>query len=61
MLDQDFKVCQEGKELNSHQTALLKLFGVALSEFKVDVHAYWSAATQDVQEVERKDGDAMEA
>ncbi|KAI5367821.1 Putative ribosomal protein L10P [Septoria linicola] len=61
MLDQDFKVCQEGKELNSHQTALLKLFGVALSEFKVDVHAYWSAATQDVKEVESKDSDAMEA
>ncbi|KAM3422903.1 Ribosome assembly factor mrt4 [Cercospora zeina] len=61
MLDQEFTVCHEGKELNSHQTALLKLFGVALSEFKVDVQAYWSAATQDVTEVEHRDGNVMEA
>lgn len=53
MLDQEYVVCEEGKELNSHQTALLKLFGVALAEFKVDVKAYWSAATQDVTVVEK--------
>lgn len=51
VLDQPYTVCQEGKELNSHQTALLKLFGIALSEFKVEVLAYWSAASQDVTEV----------
>ncbi|GIZ46658.1 hypothetical protein CKM354_000977700 [Cercospora kikuchii] len=61
VLDQEFTVCYEGKELNSHQTALLKLFGVALSEFKVDVQAYWSAATQEVTEVQHKDENAMEA
>lgn len=61
VLDQEYTVCQEGKQLNSHQTALLKMFGVAMSEFKVDVQAYWSAATQSVTEVEGKDGDAMEA
>lgn len=51
MLDQEYTVCKEGKELNSHQTALLKLFGVAMAEFKVDVQAYWSAATQNITEV----------
>jgi mRNA turnover protein 4 len=58
MLDQEYTVCHEGKELNSHQTALLKMFGVAMAEFKVDVHAYWSAASQEVTEV--KSESAME-
>lgn len=56
MLDQEYVVCEEGKELNSNQTALLKLFGVAMAEFKVQVLAYWSAATQEVTVV---DADAM--
>jgi len=54
MLDQEYTVCHEGKELNSHQTALLKLFGVATAEFKVDVQAYWSAATEQVTEVNQE-------
>jgi mRNA turnover protein 4 len=52
MLDQPYTVCEEGRELNSNQTALLKLFGVALAEFKVEVKAYWSAATNKVTEVD---------
>ena len=60
MLDQDYMVCEEGKELNSHQTALLKLFGVALADFRVDVQAYWSAATQEVTEVESDTGAMVE-
>ncbi|KAF1827067.1 uncharacterized protein K489DRAFT_375156 [Dissoconium aciculare CBS 342.82] len=51
-LDQPYTVCEEGRELNSNQTALLKLFGVALAEFKVEVKAYWSAATKEVTEVD---------
>lgn len=61
MLDQEYTICEEGKEMNSHQTALLKMFGIALAEFKVDVQAYWSAATQEVTEVESQgDAGAME-
>lgn len=61
MLDQEYKICEEGKEMNSHQTALLKMFGIALAEFKVDVQAYWSAATQEVTEVQSQgDAGAME-
>ncbi|KAI9718032.1 MAG: hypothetical protein M1812_004290 [Candelaria pacifica] len=55
MLDQPYSVCKEGDVLNSHQTALLKLFGVATAEFKIQMTAYWSAATHEVTEV-----DAME-
>jgi mRNA turnover protein 4 len=59
VLNQEYTVAQEGKALNSHQTALLKLFGVAMAEFKVRVLAYWSAATGEVTEVEQlEEGDA---
>jgi len=51
VLDSDYTVCKEGEILNSHQTALLKLFGVTMAEFKIDMKAYYSAATQEVTEV----------
>jgi mRNA turnover protein 4 len=52
LLDQDFVVSEEGKVLNSNQTALLKTFGVAMAEFSVKVVAYWTASTQEVTVVE---------
>lgn len=55
MLDAPYTICKEGQTLNSHQTALLKLFGVAMADFKVDMKAYYSSATESVTEV-----DAME-
>lgn len=61
LLDQEFVLCEEGKVLNSNQTALLKLFGVAMAEFKVQVLAYWSAATQKVTEVDgQTNGEALD-
>ncbi|KAK7530494.1 mRNA turnover protein-like protein 4 [Phyllosticta citricarpa] len=51
VLDQPYTVCKEGETLNSHQTALLKLFGVAMAEFKIQLKAYYSAAKQDVTEI----------
>jgi mRNA turnover protein 4 len=57
MLDQEFVVCEEGKVLNSNQTALLKTFGVAIADFKVKIEAYWQAATGEVTVVEGVDGD----
>ncbi|OCK76777.1 mRNA turnover protein-like protein 4 [Lepidopterella palustris CBS 459.81] len=51
VLDTDYTVCKEGDMLNSHQTALLKMFGVAMADFKIDMKAYYSAATQEVTEV----------
>lgn len=52
-----YVVCKEGDILDSRQTRLLKLFSVCLSEFKVQIVAYWSSATGEVTEV---DTSAME-
>ena len=38
--------------LDSRQTRLLKLFSVCMSEFRVGLLAYWSAATGEVTELE---------
>lgn len=38
-LQNEYTVCEEGKMLDSRQTRLLKLFGVATAEFKVDLVA----------------------
>ncbi|KAK5148442.1 mRNA turnover and ribosome assembly protein [Rachicladosporium monterosium] len=51
VLGEEYVVAEEGQELSSQQTALLKLFGVAMAEFKVQILAYWSASTQEVVEV----------
>ncbi|KAI9733179.1 MAG: mRNA turnover and ribosome assembly protein [Claussenomyces sp. TS43310] len=50
-LPTEYKVCEEGKVLDSRQTRLLKLFGIATAEFKVKLLAYWGAATHEVIEV----------
>ena len=59
VLDQEYVLCEEGKELNSNQTALLKQFGVAMAEFTVKVVAYWSASSQEVTVVEAQDRDGI--
>lgn len=46
-----YVVCKEGQVLDSRQTRLLKLFNVCLSEFRVQILAYWSSATGEVTEV----------
>jgi mRNA turnover protein 4 len=51
VLDVDYTICKEGETLNSHQTALLKLFGIAMAEFKIDILAYYSADSEKVTEV----------
>ncbi|KAJ0339744.1 hypothetical protein COL922a_004136 [Colletotrichum nupharicola] len=53
-----YTVCKEGDTLDSRQTRLLKLFSICLSEFKVQVMAYWSAASGEVTEL---NPNAMEA
>ncbi|KAF2705880.1 mRNA turnover protein-like protein 4 [Pleomassaria siparia CBS 279.74] len=51
VLDADYTVCKEGDVLNSHQTALLKMFGVAMADFKVDMQAYYTKTTESVTEI----------
>lgn len=57
-LDGEFVVCTEGEVLGSGQTTLLKMFGVAMAEFRVGVEAYWERETGEVtvvvEGVERK-------
>ncbi|KAI9796499.1 MAG: hypothetical protein M1825_000616 [Sarcosagium campestre] len=55
VLDGDYEVCRQGEVLDSRQTRLLKAFGVVAAEFRLLMLAYWSAATNEVKEV-----DAME-
>ena len=57
-LDAEFVVCREGETLGSGQTTLLKAFGVAMAEFRVEVVAWWERETESVEVVggERVDG-----
>lgn len=47
-----YTICKEGDVLDSRQTRLLKLFSICMSEFKVQLLAYWSAASGEVTELE---------
>ncbi|KAF4553773.1 Ribosome assembly factor mrt4-like protein [Elsinoe fawcettii] len=55
MLDQEWTLCREGETLNSHQTALLKVFGIAMVEFRVKIKAVWDKETEEVEEFEDED------
>ncbi len=48
-LDADFQVCKEGEVLGSGQTTLLKQFGIATAEFRVEVVAWWERDTGSVE------------
>ncbi|OTB08064.1 hypothetical protein M426DRAFT_219023 [Hypoxylon sp. CI-4A] len=58
--DGGYVVCRQGDVLDSRQTRLLKLFSVCMSEFKVDILAYWSAATTEVTPVNPNAMDGVE-
>lgn len=60
VLEDEYTVCREGQKLDSNQTALLKMFGVAMAEFRVVVRAYWEAATERVVVVEEGEGGEVE-
>ncbi|KAL1843681.1 hypothetical protein VTJ49DRAFT_381 [Mycothermus thermophilus] len=47
-----YVVCKAGEVLDARQTRLLKLFSVCMSEFRVALLAYWSAASGEVTELE---------
>jgi mRNA turnover protein 4 len=51
-MQNEYTVCEEGDVLDSRQTRLLKLFGVATADFTIQLVAYWGAATNEVTEVE---------
>ena len=47
-LEGEYVVCQQGDVLGARETNLLKMFGVTVAEFGVEVRAWWSAATGQV-------------
>lgn len=51
-----YVVCREGEVLDSRQTRLLKMFSVCMSEFRVRVLAYWTAASGEITEVAGAEG-----
>jgi mRNA turnover protein 4 len=55
MLDVDYTVCKEGEVLNSHKTALLKAFGVAMAEFRVKTLAYWHSESGEVTKINEEE------
>ena len=57
-LDSDYTVCKEGDTLDSKQTRLLKQFGIACAEFKINLVGYWNKTNGDVQVL--KKGDDMD-
>jgi mRNA turnover protein 4 len=40
-----YVVCREGEVLGSGQTTLLKMFGIEMAEFAVEIKAYWERET----------------
>jgi len=48
-LDSEYTVCKEGDVLDSKQTRLLKQFGIACAEFRINLVGYWSKKNGDVQ------------
>ncbi|KAH8705341.1 putative 60S acidic ribosomal protein P0 [Talaromyces proteolyticus] len=52
-------VCREGETLDSKQTTLLKMFGVATSEFRVVMKAQWDRDTHQIT-IREKSGAEME-
>ena len=50
-MGEGYTVCKEGEVLDSRQTRLLKMFNVCMSEFKVQLLAYWTAETGSVTEL----------
>ena len=59
-LEQEFEVCKEGDILGSGQTTLLKMFGIAMAEFRVGIRAYWTAETSEVTVVDEGGGGSLE-
>ena len=52
VLDDPHEICHEGQTLNSHQTALLKMFGITMAEFKIKITAFYDSTTHQVTPVE---------
>lgn len=48
LLLRDYQVCKEGDTLTAQQAQQLKLFGLMLSQFKIDLLAYYDKSKEDI-------------
>lgn len=48
--EEGYQVCKEGDVLDSRQTSILKIFGVRMSEFKMELKAVYNKADESVRE-----------
>jgi mRNA turnover protein 4 len=55
--EKGYLVCREGETLDSRQTTLLKMFGVASSEFRVLMKAQWEREDHKVTVLEKSDAE----
>ncbi|EAS28155.3 mRNA turnover protein MRT4 [Coccidioides immitis RS] len=51
-----YQVCKAGETLDSRQTTLLKMFGVAVAEFRVEMRAHWTKETGEVEVLQKDEG-----
>lgn len=50
--EEGYRVCKEGDVLDSRQTSILKIFGVRMSEFTVDLKAAYDKANESVKSID---------
>ncbi|KAI1917807.1 mRNA turnover and ribosome assembly protein [Ophidiomyces ophidiicola] len=48
-MERGYQVCKAGDTLDSKQTTLLKMFGIAVAEFNVEMKAQWTRETGEVK------------
>ncbi|KAH3899815.1 mRNA turnover protein 4 [Saccharomycodes ludwigii] len=51
LIETPYNVCEKGKTLDVRQALILKQFGIAASEFKVKISAYYDNESNQVEEV----------
>lgn len=55
--EEGYLVCKDREMLDSRQTTLLKMFGVASAEFHVDMKARWERESGEITMLEKKEGE----
>ncbi|XP_053725371.1 mRNA turnover protein 4 homolog [Synchiropus splendidus] len=55
---QDYQVCREGETLTPEQARLLKLLGIEMAEFKVQIKSVWNSETGEFLNLSGKEEEA---
>ena len=50
--EEGYEVCKEGDVLDSRQTSILKIFGVRMAEFKMDLQAVFDKTNGTVKSMD---------